>query len=100
VTSDDGVGCEGDSGTLTPLHVAATHGLMSFAQRLSAIPDAFIAASLVDFDGQLPGDVARCHGNTVTADVIDRLTNQRTTSGSTGKCNTLQPCFSLQNIFV
>ena len=72
--------CEGDSGALSPLHVAASHGLASFARRLSALPAAHVAASLLDFDGQTPSNLARCRGNVATADVIDRLTNQHTVS--------------------
>jgi len=69
---------EGSGRTLTALHVAAVHGLVSFAQRLSALPAADTAASLLDFDGLTPSNVARCRGNVATADVIERLTNQRT----------------------
>jgi len=67
---------------LSPLHVAATHGLASFTERLSSLPDASTAATLIDFDGQTPDNLARRHGNHVIADVIDRLTNQRTESAS------------------
>jgi len=74
---------------LTPLHVAGTHGLLSFTRRLSALPAAVTAASLLDFDGQTASHLARRHGNTATADVIDRLTNQHTASASTGECDTV-----------
>jgi len=81
----DVLDCEDDEMTLTPLHVAATHGLVSFAQRLSALPAALTAASLVDLDGHTPSHLARCHGNAVIADVIDKLTNQRTISDGSGE---------------
>jgi len=69
---------------LTPLHVAARHGLRSFAERLVALPSAAAAARLADFDGQSPSNLARRHGNGI-ADVIDRLTDQRATPVCNGE---------------
>jgi len=66
-----------DTAAVTALHVAACHGLTSLAERLSTLPAAATAASVMDFDRQTPGNLARCRGNVATADVIDRLTNQR-----------------------
>jgi len=60
--------------------VAAAHGLVAFARRLSALPAAASAATLPDNHEQLPSNLARRHGNAATADVIDRLTNQCTTT--------------------
>lgn len=66
-----------DMTAMTALHVAACHGLASFAERLSTLPAAATAASVMDFDRQTPGNLARCRGNVATADVIDRLINQQ-----------------------
>jgi len=63
---------------VTLLHVAASLGLVSMAERLSVIPDAFIASSLTDLDGQTPAHLARSRGNLATAAVINRLANQHT----------------------
>jgi len=87
------------SAEMTVLHVAARHGLRSFAERLSTMPAAAAAAAVTDFDRQTPGHLARCHGNDATADVIDRLTNQRAASHSASEYRTLGTvdcCFVLQ----
>jgi len=70
---------------MTPLHVAACHGLTSFVERLSTLPAAAAAASITDFHQQSPSNLARRRGYDATADVIDRLTNQRTASKSTSE---------------
>jgi len=67
-----------DTMAMTVLHVAACYGLVSFAEQLSTLPAAAAAALVMNSDRQTPSNLARCHGNVTTADVIDRLTNQRT----------------------
>jgi len=74
-----------DVAPTTPLHVAACHGLTSFADQLTTLPAAAAAASLMNADRQTPSNLARVRGNDDTADVIDRLTNQRAASGSTSE---------------
>jgi len=74
--------CEGGESALNVLHVAANNGLALFTERLCLLPTASTAASLTDCNGLTPSNLARSHGNVATADVIDRLTNQRTVSDS------------------